>query len=299
VLGAIEAGGTKFVCAVGDMDYNIVDLIEIPTTSPIETMEKVKEFFIQYNIQSLGIGSFGPADINPSSPNYGCITNTPKEQWKHFNIISFMKSTFNVPIVFDTDVNVAALGEAKFGASRNVNSSIYVTIGTGIGVGAVINGEILQGISHPEMGHIFVRRHEKDHFAGCCPYHKDCLEGLASGPAIEKRWGKKAVLLENNKEVWEIEGYYIAQALMTYILILSPEKIILGGGVMKQRQLITIIYEYLKRLNNGYMSFSQLEENISYYIVTPELEGLSAIKGAFYLSKNNLYGNTELLSNLG
>jgi fructokinase len=288
LLGAIEAGGTKFVCSVGDMDFNVIDLIEIPTTFPTETMKKVKEFFTQYSIQALGVGSFGPADINPDSANYGCITTTPKEQWQHFNIISSLRDHFDIPMVFDTDVNMAAMGEAKFGAAQNVNSCIYVTIGTGIGVGAVINGKMLQGLSHPEMGHIVVRRHWKDHFEGSCPFHRDCLEGLASGPAIEKRWNQKAFLLENQSEVWEIEGYYIAQALMTYILTLSPEKIILGGGVMRQRQILPIIYKHLQATNNHYLSFPQLEDQISDYIVTPGIEGLSAIKGAFYLAKSNL-----------
>ncbi|MEK3889330.1 ROK family protein [Bacillus sp. FSL K6-3431] len=288
MLGAIEAGGTKFVCAVGDINFNIVDIVEIPTAFPAETMKEVKSFFKQYNIQALGVGSFGPANINPQSANYGCITTTPKEQWQYFNIISSLKDCFDVPMIFDTDVNIAALGEAMFGAAQNVNSCIYVTIGTGIGVGAVINGKMLQGISHPEMGHICVKRHPKDPFAGSCPFHRDCLEGLASGPSIEKRWNQKAVLLGNKSEVWDIQGYYIAQALMTYILTLSPEKIILGGGVMKQRQVLPVIYKYLKSFNNHYLSFPQLEDQMEDYIVTPGVEGLSAIKGAFYLAKDVL-----------
>lgn len=288
LLGAIEAGGTKFVCAVGDNDFNIIELIEIPTTTPKETMGKVKEFFRKYNIEAMGIGSFGPADINPNSKNYGRITTTPKLKWAQFNIISSLKEDFPIPMAFDTDVNIAALGEAKFGAAQNVNNCIYVTVGTGIGVGAFINGQMLQGLSHPEMGHILVRKHPEDHFAGGCPFHQDCLEGLASGPAIEKRWGQKATLLESDNKVWEIEGFYLAQALITYILTLSPEKIILGGGVMKQRQLLPIIYKHLQNINNGYISFPQLEEQISDYIVTPGIEGLSAIKGALYLAKKIL-----------
>ena len=185
-------------------------------------------------------------------------------------------------MVFDTDVNIAALGEAKFGAAQDVDSCIYITIGTGIGVGAVNNGKMLHGISHPEMGHVTVRRHPDDHFEGDCLFHRDCLEGLASGPAIEKRWDQTAVLLEGRPEVWEIEGYYIAQALMTYILTLSPERIILGGGVMRQRQLLPVIYKHLQAMNNHYLAFPQLEDQIADYIVTPGIEGLSAIKGAFY-----------------
>lgn len=288
MLGAIEAGGTKFVCAVGDMDFNVIELIEIPTTTPEETMKKVQEFFQQFEIKALGVGSFGPADINPNSTNYGCITTTPKVAWQHFNILSSLKESLDIPMVFDTDVNIAALGEAKFGAAQDVDSCIYITIGTGIGVGAVNNGKMLQGISHPEMGHITVRRHPDDHFEGGCPFHGDCLEGLAAGPAIEKRWNEKAVLLAERAEVWEIEGYYIAQALMTYILTLSPERIILGGGVMKQRQVLPVIYKHLQEMNNHYLAFPQLEDQIADYIVTPGIEGFSAIKGAFYLAKAEL-----------
>ena len=288
MLAAIEAGGTKFVCAVGDKELNLVELIEIPTTSPLETMGQVKDFFLQYDVEAFGIGSFGPANINSHSENYGCITNTPKERWKNFNIISYLKNFFDVDFVFNTDVNVAALGEAKFGVAQDVNSCIYVTIGTGIGVGAYVNGEMFHGLSHPEMGHIVVKRHPDDSFVGNCPFHQDCLEGMAAGPAIEERWNKKAILLKNDMEVWEIEGYYIAQALWNYILTFSPERIILGGGVMKQRQLFPIIFHYLNKLNNSYLLFPELEVQFSSYIVPPRQEGLSAIKGALYLAKTKI-----------
>lgn len=285
MFGAIEAGGTKFVCAVSDIDLNIVDSIEIPTTSPIETMEQVKTFFSQYSIDSFGIGSFGPANIDSTSKGYGSILNTPKKLWRNFNMLSYLKERFNVPFVFNTDVNVAALGEAKFGAEDNLNNCIYVTIGTGIGVGVYKDGKMLQGLSHPEMGHFIVNRHPNDDFNGICPFHQTCLEGMASGPAIEKRWDKKAVLLKDEKEVWEIEGYYIAQALYMYILTLSPEKIILGGGVMKQRQLLPIIHTHLKKFNNGYLTFPELGEDIANYITTSNIDGKSAIMGCLYLAK--------------
>ncbi|HLU24053.1 MAG TPA: ROK family protein [Bacillaceae bacterium] len=288
MLAAIEAGGTKFVCAVGDQNYHIVEKIEIPTTTPAETMENVRDFFSQFEIESMAIGTFGPADINRQSPTYGSITTTPKEHWQHYNILGYLKEHFQIPIVFDTDVNIAALGEAKFGASKEVKNSIYMTVGTGIGVGAIVNGEMLQGLSHPEMGHIIVKRHPDDDFVGSCPFHQDCLEGMAAGPAIEKRWNKKAYLLEKDDFVWELEGYYIAQALISIILTLSPEKVVLGGGVMKQRQLLPIIHKYVQEFNRNYLSFPQLEDDIAEYIVTPGIEGLSAIKGALYLAKTQL-----------
>lgn len=288
MLGAIEAGGTKFVCAVGDSDYNVIDLIELPTTTPEETMDQVKHFFKEYDVSAMGIGSFGPAEIRPHSPNYGCITTTPKTKWKNFNMLDSLKNSIDVPMVFHTDVTMAALGETKFGAAQGVSNCIYITIGTGIGAGAIVNGQFLEGMSHPEMGHILVKRHPEDLFEGVCPYHHDCLEGMASGPAIEKRWGKRGDLLAGDEAVWELEGYYIAQALINYILTLSPEKIILGGGVLKQRQLLPIIYKHVLHLNKGYVAFDQLEDRISDYIVTPGIEGLSAIKGGFYAAKNRL-----------
>lgn len=286
MLGAIEAGGTKIVCAVGDTDYHVVELVEIPTTSPKETMDKVKRFFEKYDISAMGIGSFGPAEIRPESPNYGSITTTPKIKWRNFNMLDSLKEKLDIPMVFQTDVTMAALGETKFGAAQGLSNCIYITVGTGIGAGAIINEQFLEGMSHPEMGHILVKRHPDDSFTGVCPYHQDCLEGMASGPAIEQRWNEKGHLLAENEAVWELEGYYIAQALMNYILTLSPEKIILGGGVMKQRQLLPIIYKHIKTLNKGYVAFDQLEDGIADYIVTPGIEGLSAIKGGFYAAKH-------------
>jgi fructokinase len=236
VIGGVEAGGTKFICAVGDENGNVIERIQFPTTIPLETMPQVIDFFKKFAVQAIGVGSFGPIDINPTSPTYGHITTTPKTKWRNFPIIQTIKKALDVPIGFNTDVNAAALGEAASGAAKGLDSCLYITVGTGIGAGAVVNGQLLQGFSHPEMGHILIRRHPNDSYAGKCPYHRDCFEGLASGPAIEERWGKKGSELANQREVWELEAFYIAQALMQYILILSPQKIILGGGVMNQKQ---------------------------------------------------------------
>lgn len=281
MLGAIEAGGTKFVCAVGDESGNLIDQVTIPTTLPNETMSKVIDFFKQYDVTSMGIGSFGPIDINKESVTYGNITSTPKPGWRNFPFVQTMKDAFSIPIGFHTDVNAAALGEATFGAAKGLDSCLYITIGTGIGAGAVVEGKILQGFSHPEMGHILVRRHPHDDYQGKCPYHGDCFEGLASGPAIEERWGDKAVTLAGRMDVWEMEGFYIAQALMQYILILSPKKIILGGGVMNQKQVFPFIYKYLAELMNEYITLPEL----SNYIVSPGLGSNSGIIGALLLAK--------------
>ena len=290
LLGGIEAGGTKFVCAVGDSEGKVLNRISIPTTTPEETMPQVFAFFENYPVEAIGVGSFGPVDVNTASPTYGSITATPKLAWRDYPIVDELNKRLSVPIGFNTDVNAAALAEATLGAAKGLDSCLYITVGTGIGAGAVVHGELLQGLSHPEMGHILVRRHEKDLYEGKCPYHKDCLEGLAAGPAIEARWGQKAVLLEGQKEVWEMEGYYMAQALMQYILILSPKRIILGGGVMKQKQVFPIIYEHLKKLLNQYIGLPELDEAIDSYIVSPGLGDNAGVIGSLLLANQALIG---------
>ncbi|MGJ7911474.1 ROK family protein [Neobacillus sp. LXY-1] len=284
MLGAIEAGGTKFVCAVGDESGNIVELIQIPTTEPEQTMGEVIQFFKRFDLDAIGIGSFGPIDVNPESPTYGYITSTPKMAWRNFPFVQAIKESFAVPVGFNTDVNAAALGEATLGAAKGLDSCLYITVGTGIGAGAIVQGKLLQGLSHPEMGHTFVRRHPIDSYAGKCPYHRDCLEGLAAGPAIEERWGKKAKDLVDQEQVWDMEGYYIAQALMQYILILSPKKIILGGGVMNQKQVFPYIFHHLKEMINDYVSLPELFS----YIVSPGLENKAGIIGSLLLAHQAL-----------
>ncbi|MCA1040872.1 ROK family protein [Bacillus infantis] len=280
MLGAIEAGGTKFVCAVGDETGRIADSIQIPTTVPEETLAAAISFFKQYEIDAIGIGSFGPIDVNHDSPTYGYITSTPKTAWKNYPFVETVSQAFGVPVGFNTDVNAAALGEARLGAAKGLDSCLYITVGTGIGAGAVVNGQLLQGISHPEMGHILLRRHPEDAYQGKCPYHGDCLEGLAAGPAIEERWGAKGKDLVDRKEVWDLEGYYLAQALMQYILILSPKKIILGGGVMNQSQVFDSIYKYLLELMKDYIPLPELVD----YIVKPGLGDRAGIIGALLMA---------------
>ncbi len=284
MLGAIEAGGTKFVCAVGDETGEIVERIQIPTTIPAETIPRVTAFFNKYKIDAIGIGSFGPIDVNSDSDTYGSITSTPKTGWRDFPFVQEIRKALEVPVGFNTDVNAAALGEAAFGAAKGLDSCLYITVGTGIGAGAVVQGKLLQGLSHPEMGHILVRRHPEDHYNGKCPYHSDCLEGLAAGPAIEERWGAKGIELVGRNEVWDMEGYYIAQALMQYILILSPKKIILGGGVMNQKKVFSFIYKYLQEFLKDYVALPELSE----YIVSPALGDNAGIVGSLLLAKDAL-----------
>lgn len=284
MLGAIEAGGTKFVLAVSDNNLEHVERLSIPTTTPEETFEKIFEFFDNYALDAIGVGSFGPIDVNKKSATYGYITSTPKLAWQNVDFLGKLRERYDVPMGWTTDVNAAAYGELKRGAAVGKNSCMYLTVGTGIGGGAVVNGQPLEGYGHPEMGHILVRLHENDSYEGACPFHKNCLEGLASGPAIEKRYNKKAQYLTDNKEAWEIEAYYLAQALITYTLTLSPEKIILGGGVMKQEQLFPLIRTEFSKLLNDYVATPDLEE----YIVSPQLQDDAGITGCLLLAQKEL-----------
>ncbi|GAA0720180.1 ROK family protein [Clostridium malenominatum] len=282
MIGAIEAGGTKFVCAVSDENFNIVERVSFKTTHPEETMKNVFSFFDSYKeLKAIGIGSFGPIDINKSSTKYGYITSTPKPGWRDFNFLGEIKKHYNIPIGWTTDVNAACLGEYEMGSAAENKSCIYLTIGTGIGGGAILNGNFVEGFGHPEMGHILVKPHLKDNFKGWCPYHGNCLEGLAAGPSVEKRYGTKAQNLENNHEIWQILAYYIAQALVNYSLILRPEKIILGGGVMKGPGMLELIKEEFNVLLADYIEIPPVDE----YIVKPSLGDNAGIIGGLILAR--------------
>lgn len=286
-LGALEAGGTKMVCAVGNEQGMILDQLVIPTETPEATMPQITDFFLKYNIKALGIACFGPLDLTQGSPTFGHITTTPKLAWRGYDIVGKMKKEFLVPIGFDTDVNGSALGEAVWGALQGLSHGMYITIGTGIGAGIIVNGQLLHGMLHPEAGHILMRQHPDDAFEGTCPYHRHCFEGLASGPAIEKRWGKEARLLTERDEVWRLEAYYIAQAIVNYIMILSPQRIVLGGGVMHQTQLVPLIREEVSKQLNDYVRTKELE-NLEEYIVLPALEDRQGILGALELGRMEL-----------
>lgn len=280
MYGAIEAGGTKFVCAISDKTFSIKERVSIPTTTPEETMKEVFAFFDQYAVTAMGIGSFGPIDINPDSSTYGYITTTPKIAWQNFDFVGTIKNRYAIPVGWTTDVNAAALGEIKQGAAAGLESCVYLTVGTGIGGGAVVNGKLLEGHGHPEMGHLLVQVHPEDTFEGSCPFHGNCLEGLASGPAVEKRYGKQGHLLSEEASVWDIEAFYLAQALMSYTLVLSPERIIIGGGIMKQAQLYPLIREKFSALMNEYVKLPDLDQ----YIVAPGLEDNAGIIGCLLLA---------------
>lgn len=266
-FGALEAGGTKMVCAVGDEQGNILERVSIPTRTPAETMPQMIEFFRDKGICALGIGCFGPVDLDKSSETYGSITSTPKLAWRDYPIVSVFKEALQIPVGFDTDVNAAALGEAVWGCTKDVENSIYITVGTGVGVGVIINGKPYHGMIHLEGGHIFVTPRSDDPMPhGVCPYHGNCLEGLASGPAIEKRWGRPGAELAEIPAVWELEAYYIGQAICTYICTLSPQRIVVGGGVMHQDQMLPLIRQEVRRQNHGYISGKGMKDLDSYIV---------------------------------
>lgn len=285
-IAAIEAGGTKFVVGIVTDKAEVIERVSFPTTTPSETMELVIDYLKTKEFEAIGLGCFGPIDPNKKSVTYGYITKTPKVKWQYYNIVGELAKHFECPIGFDTDVNGAALGELYHGAAKGLNSCLYITVGTGIGAGAVVEGNMINGLLHPEMGHISVRRHPNDSYEGTCPFHGDCLEGVAAGPAIEARYGKKAYELTDNEEVWEMESYYLAQALVNYILIVSPEKIIMGGGVMKQTQLFPLIRKKVKEFLNGYIQKDELDSED--YIVPPSLGDNAGIVGCAMIGLKSL-----------
>ncbi len=284
IYGALEAGGTKMVCATGLADGKILDQVSIPTTTPEETVDKIADYFKDKSIVALGVATFGPVDVKKNSPTYGMILNTPKIAWQNYDLLAALKKKIPVPMEMDTDVNGSCLGELTFGCAKGLDSVIYITIGTGVGVGIAINGQLLHGMLHPEAGHILLNKHPDDHYAGKCPFHPNCMEGLCSGPAIEERFGDKAFNLSERQDVWELEAYYIAQALVNFICTLSPRKIILGGGVMHQEQLFPLIRKKTKEMLNGYIETAELDD-IDHYIVPASLHDDQGIMGALQLAK--------------
>ncbi len=287
MYAGIEAGGTKWVCALGTGPGNILATERFPTTTPAETLSRAIAFFQRHaGIKALGISSFGPIDLRPDSPTYGYITTTPKAHWANTDIVGPLKRALGVPVSFDTDVNAAALGEHKWGAGQGLDTFVYLTIGTGIGGGALVHGQLLHGLLHPEMGHILIPHdRQRDPFAGVCRWHGDCWEGLASGPAIEKRWGAGGENLPADHPAWALEAHYLAAGLVNIISLLSPQRIILGGGVMHQPQLLALIRAEVKRLLNDYLRVSLITTHIEDYIVPPMLKDQAGVLGALALAE--------------
>ncbi|UQS82086.1 ROK family protein [Bombilactobacillus folatiphilus] len=284
LLGSIEAGGTKFVCAVGNEDYRVLDQIQFPTTDPETTIQQAITYFQKFpELTALSVASFGPIELQKNNQYYGYITDTPKANWSHVDLIGPLKQALQLPIYFTTDVNGSAYGEYVTSQLFNekINSLVYYTVGTGVGGGAVINGQILQGIGHPEMGHTFVKRHPADlDFAGICPFHNDCLEGLVSGPTFEARLGVKGQDVSHDHQVWDIMAYYLAQAAIQQTMILRPDNIVFGGGVISE-DFLTKVRAQFNQLLGGYVQVPALDQ----YLTMPRVKNNgSATLGNFALA---------------
>ncbi len=291
VWGGIEAGGTKFVCAVGTGPEDIHTETRFPTTTPEETLGKAIDFFREAvaegaELNAIGIGSFGPVDPDPDSPTWGYITTTPKPGWANTEVAGAIGRALEVPVGFDTDVNAAALGEYRWGAAQGLSSFIYLTVGTGIGGGGMVEGRLLHGLMHPEMGHLRIPHDRSaDPFPGNCPFHGDCLEGLAAGPAIAARWGRRGETLPEEHPAWPLEARYLAHGLVNFILTLAPQRIVIGGGVMSQPHLFELVRAEVQSLLNGYIQAPEILDEIDAYIVPPGLGQRSGVLGAMALAE--------------
>jgi fructokinase len=286
-LGGIEAGGTHWNCAIGDGEGAIAAAESFATTTPAETIGRAVEFFVANGpVSALGVGCFGPIELDRSSPRWGRITTTPKPGWSGTDVVAVLSAGLEVPIACETDVNAAAVGEGRWGAGAGLETFAYVTVGTGIGGGVVANGRPLHGLIHPELGHVRVPHdRERDPFPGCCPFHGDCLEGLASGEALRQRWGAPGEELDR-PEVWELEADYLALGLADLVLTLSPERLIVGGGVAGTPGLLALVRERLPQVLAGYLEVPQLHEGIDAYLVPPALGPRAGVLGAIALARS-------------
>jgi fructokinase len=287
IFGAVEAGGTKFICAIGDESGAIHAESRFPTADPVSTLARVRDFFKVGcgNVvpSAIGVACFGPIVLQRQSARYGFIGNTPKAGWSHTDVAAMLAREFSCAVGFDTDVNAAALAEHRWGAGSDVQNLVYVTVGTGIGAGVLIDGAPLHGLMHPEIGHIFPRRHELDlNFAGVCPFHGDCLEGLASGPAVFARTGSELQHLDMTHSQWLIEADYLGQLCAQLVLTVSPQRIILGGGVMTER-LFPLVRRRTLHWLGGYIDQPEILTGIDRYIVPPALGARAGVLGALRL----------------
>jgi fructokinase len=285
IYGGIEAGGTKVVCAVGRGPDELLDEVRIPTTGPDETLAQVVAWFAERGpLDAVGVGCFGPVDLDRGSATYGHVTTTPKAGWSRVDVAGTIGRGLGVPVGFDTDVNAAALGEGTWGAAQGLDTFVYLTVGTGIGGGGMVRGRLMHGLVHPEMGHMRVRRDARDPYDGCCPYHGDCLEGLASGPAVEERWGARGETLPPGHQAWELEVQYLAQGVCDLVCVLSPQRVILGGGVMAQAHLFEGIRRRTGEMLAGYVQSPAILERMQEFIVAPALGERAGVLGGFALA---------------
>lgn len=293
LFGGVEGGGTKFVCVVGTGPEDVRAEARFATSSPEETIGRAVAFFRDEQarlgpLAGIGIGSFGPVDLAPASRSFGFITSTPKPGWKNVDLAGPFRRALGLPVAFDTDVNAAALGEWRWGAARNLDTFVYLTIGTGIGGGGLVGGQLMHGLVHPEMGHLRLPRDAAaDPFPGACPFHGDCLEGLASGPSLLARWGRTPEALPPEHAGWALEARYLALALVNIVCTLSPQRIVMGGGVMEQAHLFPLIRCDVKALLNDYVRAPEILEDVDGYIVPPALGRRAGVLGALALAARN------------
>jgi fructokinase len=290
-FGGIEGGGTKFVCVIGRGPEEIVAEARIPTTTPEATLSRAADFFRAESarhgrLAAIGVGSFGPVDLRKASVTWGFITSTPKAGWANTDVAGRLMKDLGVPVAFDTDVNAAAIGEARWGAAQGLDTFVYLTVGTGIGGGGLAGGRPMHGLVHPEIGHMLLPHdRSQDPFPGICPFHAGCLEGLASGPALLARWGQPAERLPADHPAWALEARYLALALANLVCTLSPQRIVLGGGVMEQAQLFPLIRREVVALLNGYIRAAEILDAIDAYIVPPGLGDRSGRLGALAMAE--------------
>jgi fructokinase len=291
VVGGLEAGGTKVVCAVGTGPHDVRAETRFATTTPEETLGRVVAFFVEQAahtpLAAMGIAGFGPLDLDPRSATFGFVTTTPKSGWRNVDLVGPLRRALDVPVSLDTDVNGAALAEHRWGSGRGVGTLVYVTVGSGIGGGAVIDGRPLHGLVHPEMGHLRLPhdRH-RDPFAGICPHHGDCWEGLASAPALAARWGQPPETLPDDHPAWDLEAHYLALGLASVVLVLSPERVVLGGGVLSRASLLPRVRTSLVTTLAGYVRSPALAEGIDDYVVAPALGERAGVLGALALAQD-------------
>ena len=286
-IGALEAGGTKMVLGIFDEEGHLLEDTKLPTRTPAQTVPEIVAFFREKGIERLGIGTFGPVDLRPDSPEYGTITATPKLDWRNYPLFSELREALQVPCAIDTDVNAAALAECRLGAARGCGNAVYVTVGTGIGAGIFVGGKPVHGLMHPEVGHMLLKPNPMDPLPqGICPYHESCLEGLASGPALARRAGTGAENLPDEDPVFTLEAGYLAQMCVNLILTVSPERIILGGGVLEREFLLDLVRRETVRLLGGYIQAPEITARIDSYLVLPELYPISGLFGAWLLGRD-------------
>ena len=294
IYGAIEAGGTKFVVAVGNA-AGVLATTTIPTGKPATTLPAAAQFLREQGehrggLSGIGVASFGPVNLNRRSPNYGCMEKTPKPHWSGVDMLAPLRP-LGAPIALETDVNAAALGEALAGRGIGKRVVAYVTVGTGIGVGVAVDGKAHNGLSHPEIGHIPVPQDRTaDPYPGHCPYHGNCLEGLACGPAIKARWGRSLSELEPEHPAYDLEAGYIATLCLSLMLSFSPDMILLGGGVMQAEGLLQRIRDQVFKGLGGYLSYASHREDLDAIIAEPQFTGHAAIIGCFLMAEASTHG---------